>query len=354
MKLIKRNSGGSGWLSLSAFALLAVGTLVPAQPFTYANNDLLLGFRKATPYTENNEVVVDIGQASTYVNLSVGTTISVPGLSASQLSPGAFSSFNNLSWSAFAPYAGGYAGYDNNTLWLTVPRTNNAVMSASPTRLTYNQQQLIKQRMVSIVGGANTVSSGTTSNALNTASFVAEDLTTWAGLNLSTWMAGSDPVQGTLNDTWPATEPNGGNLEVTTPGSFSSGTVRSDLYEVRPLATAGGVPITDPHTGTNGLAWYIGYFEFGSDGSMTFTRDAATAAPAPVALSITRASGVSTITFSSSNSVTYTLYFTNSAGLRTAVSNWPSQPGTITGDGTTKSFHDTTSDPGRFYRVLEQ
>jgi hypothetical protein len=355
MKLINRNRAGSRPLCLTAFALLAVGTMAQAQIFTPTNNDLILGFRKNAPYTENNEVVVDIGQASTYFNLGVGTTNTVPGFSASQLSPGSFSTFSNLSWSVFAAYAGGYSGYPNETLWLTVPRTNNAVRSASPTRQTYGIHQVIKTKMTSIVAGAEYISSNTASNQFNTPSFVSESLAAYIGHNLSTWLAGDvDPTQATFNDDWPSSEPNGGNIEVTTPGNFTNGTVRSDLYEVRPLATAVGTPITDPHTGTSGLAWYIGYFELKSNGTMTFTRDVASTTPVPVALNIARTNNVSTISFGSSSSVTYTLAFTNSAGLGAPVSNWPSLPGTITGDGTTKSFQDTTTDPMRFYRVQEQ
>jgi hypothetical protein len=110
----------------------------------------------------------------------------------------------------------------------------------------------------------------------------------------------------------------------------------------------------DPHTGTSGLAWYIGYFEFKSNGTMTFTRELASTAPAAVTLNVARTNNVSTISFGSASSLTYKLCFTNSAGLGAAVSTWPSLPGTISGDGTTKSFQDTTTDPVRFYRVLEQ
>jgi hypothetical protein len=355
MKLINRNRAGGQPLCLTAFALLAGGMMAQAQIFTPANNDLILGFRKNAPYTENNEVVVDIGQASTYFNLGVGTTITVPGFSASQLSPGSFSTLNNLSWSVFAAYGGGYSGYPNFTLWLTVPRANNAVRSASPTRQTSGVHQLTKTRMTSIVAGADYISSNSASNQFNTPSFVSESLAAYTGHNLSTWLAGAiDPTQATFNDNWPSSEPNRGNIEITTPGSFNSGTVRSDVYEVRPLTTVVGTPITDPHTGTSGLAWYIGYFEFTSNGTMTFTRDAATTTPAPVALNIARTNNANTISFGSSSSVTYTLAFTNSAGLGTPVSNWPSLPGTITGDGTTKFFQDTTTDPMRFYRVREQ
>ena len=77
-------------------------------------------------------------------------------------------------------------------------------------------------------------------------------------------------------------------------------------------------PIVDPHTGTNGLAYYVGYFELQLDGSMTFTREAAstTVAPPPAPmLSIARSGNVSSISFLSTNQATYTLLFTNTAGL---------------------------------------
>jgi chitinase len=110
----------------------------------------------------------------------------------------------------------------------------------------------------------------------------------------------------------------------------------------------------DPHTGSSGLAYYVGYFELSSDGTMSFVREAAntvvTPPPAPQ-LTIGRSGQVSTISFVSSNSVTYKAYFTNTAGLTTPTTNWPALPNTLTGNGSTQSFQDTTSDPNRVYRV---
>jgi hypothetical protein len=188
-------------------------------------------------------------------------------------------------------------------------------------------------------------------------SFVREPIGSYTGHTLSTWLAGAqDTTQATFQDNWPTdgTEPNGGNIEVITPGVFTNGTVRSDLYEVRPLTSATGAPVTDPHTGTSGPAWYVGYFEFKYDGTMTFTRDAGTTAPAQVTLSIVRTNTTNTIRFGSASNVTYTLCFTNAAGLGAPVSNWPSLPGAISGNGGTTNFQDTTTDAMRIYRVREQ
>jgi hypothetical protein len=140
------------------------------------------------------------------------------------------------------------------------------------------------------------------------------------------------------------------SVENTTPGAFTSPT-RSDFYQSAPVGN------TDPITGlTSGAAYFVGYFLLNPDGTMTFTRastNSVAPAPPPVTLSIGRSSGTSTISFLSSNSVTYTLYFTNAAGLTTPVTNWPSLSGTITGDGTTQAFQDSTTDAVRFYQVLE-
>ena len=343
-------------------ALLTPGTPAQAQVFAPVNNDLFATFRKVTPYTESYEVVADLGQAGTFLNQAAGTTVTLNAFTPAQLTNGSFLNLNNLSWSVFGAYSGsGYVGYTNNTLWLTVPRANNATPSTAPTRLGFSTQQQVKSKMGSIwsvSGGAGYVSQQlAVSNQFNTPVFVRESLSAYAGNNLATWMAGvNDPTQGTLSDTWPSTQPNSGNLENTTPAAFSASSVRSDLYEVRPAVNASGLAITDPHTGTTGLAYYVGYFEFFSTGVMTFTRATATStAPAAVTLSITRNSTthVNTISFPSASGVTYQLVYTSTAGLTTATANWTTVAGTISGDGTTKSFTDTTTDANRFYRVVE-
>ena len=323
-----------------------------AQPFVYQPNDLALGFRK-TGGQANYEAVVNLGQASNYFGAAIGT-FPVTNYSTSQLTPGTFANLSNLSWSVFGYYSGSGFGssYPNSaasTLWVTVPRTDKAVRSADATRLTRGQQASARSPINSILDNAVFVSGDSGASAYNTSTFVRESIATYPLHLLTLWLgSGVDSSIGTLQDSWPE-----GNLEITTPASFTTA-VRSDLYEVRPTTDASGNP-ADPHTGTSGLAWYIGYFQFNPDGTMTFTRETATKPPpTQVTLNIIRTNNTSTISFGSSNGVTYTLCFTNSAGLGTAVSNWPSQSGTISGDGTTKSFQDPTTDPARFYRVLEQ
>jgi hypothetical protein len=315
------------------------------QPFVYKDNDLLLGFRKTGTFQANYELVIDIGQGTNYTQLSVGSTLKVPNFSPTQLSD-AFPNTNlsNLNWSVLGDPRVSLAGYPVSTLWITVPRTNQAVQSTAPARLFKSLQQQTATQISSIFAGAAAISSTIgTSSQDNTASLVREpinndsDLTAFIGSQ-------QDATASTLHDTWPA------NVEINTGNSFS-GSVRSDLYEVRPIGAL------DPHTGsTNGAAYLVGYFEFKSDGTMAFTRASTNSVPPspppPPTLGIGRSAGTAMISVATTNGATYSLYYTTSAGLATPVSSWSLFPTTITGDGTTKVFNDATTDAERVYRVI--
>ena len=96
----------------------------------------------------------------------------------------------------------------------------------------------------------------------------------------------------------------------------------------------------------------VGTFSLAANGVVTFT--AASSAPPAPTLNISRVGSVSSISFLSANSATYTLLYTNSTGLTAPVTTWPVLAGTITGDGTTKTFTDTTAATERFYKVKAQ
>ena len=96
----------------------------------------------------------------------------------------------------------------------------------------------------------------------------------------------------------------------------------------------------------------LGSFSLAANGVLKFT--SVSTAPPPPRLSITRNGNLSLISFLSANNAAYSLYFTNSTGLTAFLTNWPSQAGTIVGDGTTKTFTNTSPDIIRFYRVSAQ
>lgn len=339
---------------MTRFGLIAIGfgalaASANAQTFTYTNNDLILGFRKVGPFQESYEVLVNIGKATNYVKAPDGTSFSVPNFTLAQLTPGSFANLNHLNWSVF-----GYSktnltqvlpGYLNNTLWLTVPRSLPGTQTAPPIRLSYPTQNSVAVQINSIDGGGSYYSSQTTSNQYNTSKFIREpvsdpvDLTSYMG-DISTH------TNSTLRDTWSQ-----GNLENSTPASFTS-CIISDLYEILPTNDQQNHAVTDPHTGlTSGPAYYVGYFQFCPDGTMTFVRASqSTTPPAPV-VTVARNGTTNLISFPSANGAAYTLFYTNSTGLSQPVSTWPTSPTTITGDGSTKTFTNSASDSERFYRV---
>jgi hypothetical protein len=100
----------------------------------------------------------------------------------------------------------------------------------------------------------------------------------------------------------------------------------------------------------------LGTFSLATNGVVTFNTASVTPPPPPppAVLSISRSGTTSSISFVSTNNATYTLYYTNLSSLIAPISTWPSQAGTISGDGTTKTFMDTTTDSDRVYRVGAQ
>lgn len=328
-----------------AAAALAFGAqLCLSQPFLYQDNDLLLGFRKTGTFQANYELVINIGQGTNYTRLSAGAQVTVPHFTRSQLSD-AFpnTNLNNLNWSVLGDPRVSLSGYPASTLWLTVPRTNAAVQTLAPSRLFKSLQQQTATEIASIFAGGAAISSTIgTSNADNTATLVREpinndqDLTAFMGSQ-------QDATASTLHDTWPQ------NVENNT-GSGFTGVSRSDLYEVRPIGAL------DPHTGlTNGPAYFVGYFELQPNGNMTFTRASTNSTPpGPTPASVLQIghSGAGTsISVATTNGAVYTLHFTNFAGILAPVSSWPTLPTTITGDGTAKTFNDSSADSERVYRV---
>jgi len=340
MKNMKKQCGKYFGLAFTALAVFTWATQAGAQPFTYATGDLILTFRKVGAYQENYEAVADIGQATNYVNLPIGATITVPHVAPTQLVPNSFVDFNNLKWAVVGGLdldVGNYPGY---ALWLTVPRSRVDLKTRAAPRLSQAEQSSCLSQILSITDNASFISNTLgTSNDVNNVYFVREAWADFATRMLSDFMGGANVTIGTLGDTWVNND-----LEKTTPGSFTNSYVRSDLYEIRPIG------LVDPHTTlTNGPAYYVGYFQFNWDGTITFTRDV----PKPK-LSLARAGNVNTISFSGyTSATTYRLLFTSDPS--TPASSWSALPGSVTGDWTNQlSFQDTTSDPLRFYGVQAQ
>jgi hypothetical protein len=312
-------------------AVLGLVEVAGAQPFTANNGDLLVGFRTTGG---SYEVVANIGNITNFEALAPGVTITNNNFSPSQLSD-AFSSYNNLAWSVSSAFPGvaRWAGFPSATAWYTVPRSAVNTQSSAPSRMIASLQQGLRNAIDSVGSGAETISSNLgTSNNDNNIYFVIEASGDPNGLSAFI----GDPSEATLGDFGGSL---GFSVENTTPASFTS-PVRSDLYQSCPTGSA------DPITGlTTGTDYYVGYFQFNPDGTLTFTRAALPQ------MSITRSSSTFTISFTGTSGAVYTLCHTNTAGLGQPVGKWATNSTLITGNGQTTSFTDTTSDPVRFYRL---
>ena len=327
-------------LTLAIVGILALANSGHAQYFTSSKGDLLAGFRKNPNFQGNYELVVNLGNITNYEAIAAGASVRVSNFSPAQLSA-AFSGYNNLQWSVFGTFLGSsaWAGFPANTLWYTQARSDVNTQSDVQARAPSSGQQQTKNAMLQVGSGAAFISSGFgTTNANNNSVLVREA----AGDTLSGLTAGindpSIPGLGNFQGTF-------FNVESVIPSSFTS-PARSDLYQACPEGT------TDPvmHL-TTGAAYFVGYFQFNPDGTMSFTR-ASTNAPAPPQpmLSSTRNGGVSTISFLSASAATYTLCFTNAAAIGTSVTNWRSGA-SLGGNGSVTNFQDTTTDPDRVYCV---
>ena len=149
----------------------------------------------------------------------------------------------------------------------------------------------------------------------------------------------SFPTVGDYGGTWY-------NVETVTPSSFTAAQ-RADLYQSVPNGSTD--PISHLATGT---AYYVGYFQLNPAGTMTFTR-ASNVAPSPT-ITIQRNGNSITVSVPTASGFSYSLYYTNASNLTAPISTWATSGTTLTGDGTTQSFTDTTSSPDRVYIVKAQ
>lgn len=334
--------------------LALLGTLccplgAKAQFFSYnLYGDTLLGFRKTGAHQGTYELVVNVGVITNLVGLSAGTSINITRYSTNQLADAFPDGFQDLQWSASAAFPGSaaWAGYPKATLWCSVPAGSPSNPSQAPVRNSANAQSILQKRIQGLGQGAGTISSGLgATNADNNVLLVREPYDANSLNDLSYFIGdASDPTLGDFGGSVLSS-----SIENVVPDSFSS-PARLDLYQSVPNG------FVDPSTGSTGpLAYLVGYFLLNPDGTMTFTRASSVTPPpppaAPTLVSVSRLADTSTIYFTTTNGATYTLYYTNAAGLGTPVSAWPTAAATVTGDGTVKSLTDTTGDGERYYAV---
>jgi len=313
--ILKHNAFGLMVAAGLAAAGAAQAQSLPVSGYTPNQDQLLLGF---TLGSSTGDLVIDLGKAN---QVGVGGTAVLDlvangnvGESAAALLAQLNNLYGGVGGLEWGVIGGNEVNTATNTIFCTVPHG-----AAAPT-----------------LGAA-----GNLNSAINTA---GQGLNDFQGSPANQGIV--DPTQG-YGESWteqvvsPTGEwtKNATSPVVTTPSTFATGSQTS---------------LADLYVRTNGLALvYKGYFTLGNNGSLTFTPGSAAYVPPPHPhLSITRSGNTSTISFGTTNGAVYTLHYTNATGLTAYTTNWPAVTATITGNGQTNSFSDTTTDAIRIYRVI--
>jgi hypothetical protein len=318
-------------------AVVVLAVSVEAVPFNYNEGDVLVCFRQ-TP-SGSYDLVVDAGPVSTFTNLPVGSQIVISPnyYTGSQL--GVLGT-NNLAWSAFAYYKSGSAA---NTIFMSDPwdYTQDPATYPDPWSRGPTTSQGITIGYLSNIayGATNTAATSSdptiTANASATATLVPENRNTspylsyYNGLGLPN----HDDFHGSF----------GGVPEQFTGTTFTTDGIpfRSDFYQLTPYN--GPVPPDGD---------YLGYFEFSTNGVMTFTSENTHATVvAATNVTITRSGTTNTISFITGAIGTYTLHGTNNVAA--PIATWPAI-GQVPGNGGQQSITDVSAGGSMFYTVGAQ
>jgi len=311
--------------------MIPFGFSVSAAPFVYSSRDLMLCFRKIGATPGPYELEVNIGHASTYYSAAPGSTINIAQFSTTQITS-VFNNLNDVTWSVggyVQPSDGGDASVPAKTLWVTAPRPSLGSQSVAWVRNSTFSQQGAGGKIASIGGNAQTFSGSISADPVyNTTTAVRID--SGNGKDYGSFVGDNGDYSSTFQ----------GDVENTTPDDFVTGGTSSycDLYELRPSTT-------------NGPGTYLGYFELRTNGAVAFVAaGGASTPPRPTAVGGTSGSGF-VISFSTVAGATYNLRYTNNVGLISPISTWPVQSNIATGNGSTMSVTNSSSDASRFYVI---
>lgn len=300
-------------LKLGLVAVLMLPELTSAQVFNYnSTGDVLAGFRKTGNNAGLNEMVADLGNVTNFLNVPVGTAISITNYSTTQLT-NAFTDtggFQYLQWSAFSQFQGNspwvspVGKFPKDTIWYTLPATNVNTQTQPPARNGEGEQSSVKNEMYSVGTGANNISGDLQITNIDNTPFVVVEPTSYyedgEGLTLSVFIGNnaSDGLSADIGDFGAGGNPLPNVVENTTPGPFSAAQ-RDDFYQFVPVG------LTDPITGlTNGNAYFVGYFILNPNGSETFTRALAVSPPSAGSITSTVTNGFSPLQVVLTNTAT--------------------------------------------------
>lgn len=323
--------------------LLAAAAMIfsafPSEAFNYQYGDLLIGLRQTGGGTY--DLVIDAGPAANFTNLTTGTKITITAMTGQLLSD-AFGTTNGLSWSAFGAYDLSYPdGSQDGTLFMSRARSTFNFQSTPWGRYSATTQDGTGNKIDGVGVGAFTIGQDLPVNSDNTSNALVE---------LASWNTDGGKASYRSELYGPGSIPNWANTfqglpEQTTSGTFTDDgqPVRADLYWMLPYTSQ----ISHPP------ATYLGYFEFNTNGVLTYTAGPSTATLVPPTIvSVTRVGTTTTVYFTTGNSGSYSLLGTNNVAAPKAT--WPMLGSPVSGNGLTNSISDVTTDGSRFYLIRAQ
>jgi len=294
-------------VALALLVFCVVGDLKAGTWTSYAVGDVMLGFRK----TGVPNLVVDIGPVTNLTTAVKNKRIAISQYTGNQL---AQVGTNGAIWSAFTYFDGTVSPASAQyTLFMT--RARNTINRQSTPWI--SEVQLAQQTVGGTYMGELPVGAQAcaTYNVLNTSTAVIEpDNSDDPNYNVYPGHSYSGVLGPNLNfnDSWEGTP------EKTTPATFTTAgaVIRSDFYQI------------DPNDTSDGVVTFLGYFEFNTNGAMTYVAYPTAPTVTTVVASAVTGTGaqlnaaVTTINTNTDNTSYYFQYGLNTSyGNTTTVSN---------------------------------
>jgi hypothetical protein len=303
-----------------------------AQVFNYTDGDLILDFSEAN----YPDVEVDIGSLASLTNAAAtsGGTVEISAYNLSTQLIGNFGSVDSVSFSVIGQQYNQNGSINAGTVYLTQKQTGSS--PNTPPASLNSIEQANAQGTVLAVEGLDDLGNISTKGILpwsasqaadpviNTATVAIIPTSGLQDINSYTKIVGSSFLGAPTNP------------KNTTPASFTSGSIVSDLFTFDPA-----------NNGTSNPSTYDGYFTLNSDGTLYFSLPVP---PSTKITSITRSSGTVSVNFNTVIGVNYTLLYSTSLSLNRT--NWTVIPGSVAGTGSTGTLNDTApTGATRFYSV---
>lgn len=302
---------------LVVLASLVAAKLMAGTLASYSTGDVLLCFRPLGG--GSYDLVVDAGPVSALTNAPLNQRTLITQYNSTQL---AYVGTNNTAWSAFTWYDDTATPASlQNSVFVTHARNILNSRASAPPQAPFDTHNNIIGDMFGIQQGASIDALNYTADNSNTAAVEPDDPN---NMNFTVYQHGQSYVGGMGVDYNFQDNSAYVNVEKNTPNNFTTAglVVRSDFFQVPPSTGPDGNPPA------LGAVKYLGYFEFNTNGAMTYVAYPTAPTVATVAANAIASSGAqlnSTVGVINTNTDNTSVYFqyglTTSYGSSTAVTN---------------------------------